>query len=183
MLDDWRIGTVLIPDEWQAQGEDDDASVPPMDVARDHRPWRGSNVSTTTLASLALLKANVETEGRDVLDMVAPLVEFVGSKAGLIAGFSPAVLKEATLKELGLVLPERAIDLILRRMQRRGLATRDSGLCSVTGWPVDAGAIDDDRAELLRRSSDIVEHLRSFVAERYKLSWSSDRKRPANRTW
>lgn len=140
-------------------------------------------MSTTTLASLALLKANIETERRDVLDMIAPLVEFVGSKTGLTTGFSSAQLKEATLKELGLVLPERAIDLILRRLQRRGFASRDSGLYTVAMWPVDAGSIEDARSDLLRRSSDVVEHLRSFVAERYKVTWSSDEARNALDTY
>ena len=51
------------------------------------------SMSTTTLASLALLKANIESEGRDVLDMVAPLVEFAGCKSGLAARFSPVALK------------------------------------------------------------------------------------------
>lgn len=136
-------------------------------------------MSTTTLASLALLKANIETEGRDVLDMIAPLVEFAGSRADLQASFSSAALKAAALEELGLVLPERAIDLILRRMQRRGLATRDSGLYTVGAWSVDVDAIEDARSELLRRSGDIVENLRSFVGDRCDVSWSSDEARDA----
>ncbi|MCA9626605.1 MAG: hypothetical protein KC766_03010 [Myxococcales bacterium] len=136
-------------------------------------------MSTTTLASLALLKANIETEGRDVLDMVAPLVEFAGSKRGLTEGFSTADLKKATVDELGLVLPERAIDLILRRMQRRGLASRESGRYSVTSWAIDTVAIEDAQAELLRRSSDVVEHLRTFVGERHQIPWSSEDARSA----
>lgn len=136
-------------------------------------------MSTTTLASLALLKANIEIEGRDVLDMIAPLVEFVGSKAGLTGSFSSADLQKATVQELGLVLPERAVDLILRRLQRRGLATRESGLYSVGEWPVDPGAIDDARSDLLRRSGDITEDLRSFVGEQHDVSWSSEEARDA----
>ena len=123
-------------------------------------------MSTTTLASLALLKASMETEGWDVLDMFAPLVEFVGGKCGLRAGFSAADLKAAVQAELGLVLPERALDLLLRRMQRRGLAKRESGLYFVDSWLADPAAIEETRAQLVRRSGDVVEHLRSFVSER-----------------
>ncbi len=136
-------------------------------------------MSTKTLASLALLKANLETEGHDVLDMIAPLVTFVGSKSGLKTNFSSSDLREAVLSELGLALPERAIDLLLHRLQRRGLARREAGRYSVDAWAADTAAVEEAQAGFVRAYADITENLRSFVEERFQNHWDGEEARNA----
>jgi len=131
-------------------------------------------VSETTLASLALLKAYIETEGRDVLGMITPLVEYAGSKSNLGPNFSAIELRAETQERLGLVLPERVIDLILRRMQRREVATRESGRYTVTSWEINTDTIEDTQSQLLRRSSEVADRLSSFVETQYGVTWTSE---------
>ena len=132
-----------------------------------------------TLASLALLKANLDADGSDIIDMIVPLVAFAGSSANLRTGFTTTDLKSSVLSELGLVLPERAVDLVLRRLQRQGVATKVARRYSVSTWPIDHHDVEERRSQLIRRACDILENLRAFVKQRYKVDWSSEQTRDA----
>lgn len=140
-------------------------------------------MSAVTLATLAILKANLDVDGRDVLDMLAPLVAFSISKARLGKDFSASDVKSVVVEVLGLDLPVRAIDRILRRLGKKGQVSRDRGRYYVVEGNVDPVLFEEKRSVLLRRSADVVEGLRSFVSDEYNVSWSTEEARDALETY
>lgn len=83
-------------------------------------------MSTATLTSLAILKVHMDA-GRDYLDYLRPFVLQVlfDERLGRISDEHVANLIR---QHFGLVIPSRTIQVVLRRLARRGVLTRSHGV-------------------------------------------------------
>ena len=88
-------------------------------------------VSTTTLTSLALLKVNVD-QRRDYLDYLTPFVLEILIEHGAVP-IGEHEVAEKIRDTFGLVIPDRTIQLLLRRLSRALPISRNSGLYSRNG--------------------------------------------------
>lgn len=88
-------------------------------------------MSSATLTSLAMLKVNVD-HGRDYLDYLQPFVLqiLVDHKPDPVTS---VVVSEQIRVLFGLEIPERAIQLVLKRLARRISMKKDAGVYRITG--------------------------------------------------
>ncbi|HPF35462.1 MAG TPA: hypothetical protein PLH84_08570 [Candidatus Krumholzibacteria bacterium] len=88
-------------------------------------------VSTTTLTSLAMLKVNVD-QGKDYLDYLVPFVLQILIDQAMDPVTDTGV-RDHLRTQFGLEIPERAIQIVLKRIARRRLLKRDTGVYRVAG--------------------------------------------------
>ena len=110
-------------------------------------------MSTTTLTSLAILKVNFD-HGGDYLEYLVPFVVQV------LADQKPdpvtdRIVREYILEQFGLEIPERTVQIVLRRIVRRYPLERDSGVYRLTG--------DFPNPGITARQSDAAVHISSVV--------------------
>lgn len=72
----------------------------------------------TTLTSLAMLKVNADAERRDYMEYLKPFVLFVLSQ-NHAAEISDSAIADSICEEFGLRIPDRAINLVLRRLAKK----------------------------------------------------------------
>ena len=87
-------------------------------------------MSTSTLTSLALLKVNID-QGKDYLDYLRPFVlqVLVDHKPDSITG---KVVKGYIREKFGLEIPERTVEIVLKRMSKHNLIKREHGVYLIT---------------------------------------------------
>ena len=87
-------------------------------------------MSQNTLTSLAILKVNVD-HGKDYLDYLRPFIldVLVREKPEPI---TDRVVSELIAQHFGLVIPERVVEIVLRRIARRRYIERSHGMYRVT---------------------------------------------------
>ena len=88
-------------------------------------------MATNTLTSLAILKVNID-QGRDYLDYLRPFVFQV-----LVDHYEPYVtaldVKRTINQRFGLDIPERTVDIVLKRISRRQTLRKEGGRYVKTG--------------------------------------------------
>jgi hypothetical protein len=136
-------------------------------------------MGSLSLVSLALLKTNMDSNDQDVLDLLLPLASYAAHKARLANPFSSGILAKEIESHLGLRLPERAVQLLLKRLQRLGHATRNKSEYTVTLWPGDLETIED-RARSFRDKEDrVVQNLAQFAQSMHARNWTIEDARRA----
>ncbi len=91
----------------------------------------GSPARTSTLTSLAVLKVNID-QRRDYLDYLRPFVLQVLTESHFPSITDYSVAQEIE-KEFGLTVPQRTVQLVLRRLARAHSISRKSGEYHITG--------------------------------------------------
>ena len=108
---------------------------------------------TNTLSSLAILKVNID-QGRDYLDYLVPFVLQV-----LVDYDIDPITDRAMsyhLRELfGLEIPERTVQVVLKRMARRHAIIRDHGVYRKTG--------DLPDPQIAKKQADAERHIESIL--------------------
>jgi hypothetical protein len=122
-------------------------------------------MSSETLTSLAMLKVNVD-HGRDYLDYLQPFVLqiLVDQKPDPVTS---VVVSEQIRICFGLEIPERAIQLVLKRLARRIPMKRDAGVYRITG------ALPDPR--LAPKKANAERHIGTIVNGLVEFSQHSTR--------
>ncbi|MBK8166601.1 MAG: hypothetical protein IPK64_11715 [bacterium] len=94
-------------------------------------------MSTATLTSLAMLKVNVD-QGRDYLDYLRPFIVqiLVNHKPDPVTDW---VVRDHLRSEFGLEIPERAVQVVLKRLARCYPLAREAGVYRITGTMADPG--------------------------------------------
>lgn len=140
-------------------------------------------MSSATLASLAILKVNVD-QGRDYLDYLRPFILQV------LCDYNPDPVTDATVRDhirndFGLEIPERTVQLVLKRLSRQHPLTRQQGVYRITGQlpnpNISTEKVDADRhiravvsglkefskntARIVESDEDAVNAICSFLAE------------------
>lgn len=88
-------------------------------------------MSTTTLTSLAILKVNLD-EGRDYLEYLRPFIlqVLIDHKPDPI---TDRAVKSHIRKQFGLEIPERAVEIVLKRISKYGPLKKEHGVYRIKG--------------------------------------------------
>ena len=112
-----------------------------------------------TLTSLAILKVNVD-HGRDYLDYLRPFILHV-----LVENnperITDSVVRDLISRDFGLEIPERVVEIVLRRIARHRYIERNSGVYRITSVIPDP-QLSPKMAEANRHIVVVVQGLREF---------------------
>ena len=116
-------------------------------------------MSSATLTSLAMLKVNIDQE-RDYLDYLHPFILQV------LCDHTPDPVTDSAVcnhirTDFGLEIPERAVQIVLKRMARKLPLTRQHGVYRITK-ELPNPEIGADKAEAERHIRAVVDNLVSF---------------------
>ena len=128
-------------------------------------------MSTETLTSLAMLKVHLDRR-QDYLDYLRPFILQV------LVAHAPEVLKDATVRNLirddfGLEIPERAVQIVLKRLSRKHPIKKDHGVYQITGELPDP-RIDTKKADAARHIEAVISGLIEFSKGTAKPTGSRD---------
>lgn len=115
--------------------------------------------STETLTSLAMLKVRID-QGKDYLEYLRPFIlqVLVDHKPDPV---TDAGVRDCLRDQFGLEIPERVVQILLKRISRSNLLKRDSGVYHITG-PLPNPGITAKKSEAKRHITAVVTHLMEF---------------------
>ncbi|MBD3333037.1 hypothetical protein GF356_09300 [candidate division GN15 bacterium] len=116
-------------------------------------------MSSATLISLAMLKVNID-QGRDYLDYLQPFILQV-LYDHRPSPVTDAVVRDHIRHDFGLEIPERTLQIVLKRLSRRHPLTRDSGVYNITGDLPNPG-IATEKAAAQRHINAVASGLKEF---------------------
>ena len=116
-------------------------------------------MSSATLTSLAMLKVNID-QGRDYLDYLRPFILQVlyDHKPDPVTN---AAVQKHIRSDFGLDIPERAVQIVLKRLSRKHPLTRKDGVCRITDDLPNPG-IAAERATADRHIRSVVVGFKEF---------------------
>lgn len=128
-------------------------------------------MSSATLTSLAMLKVNVD-QGRDYLDYLRPFILQV------LCDHKPNPVTDAAVRDhirndFGLEIPERAVQMVLKRLSRKHPLTREQGVYRITGDLPNPG-IATEKADADRHIRAVVAGLKEFSKDTARSITSDD---------
>lgn len=131
-----------------------------------------TNGSHKTLVSLAILKSDLDDERRDYLGYIESFVIPVLRRWPDEPVTDGAVAREFE-REYGLNVPDRTIQLVLRRLARHKYLDRSHGVFHISR------SLPDTNLEIKKNAasehiSDVFQSLREYAREKYKVSWDDD---------
>jgi len=128
-------------------------------------------VSSATLTSLAMLKVNVD-QGRDYLDYLRPFILQVlcDHKPNPV---TDAVVRDHIRSDFGLEIPERAVQMVIKRLSRKHPLTREHGVYRITGDLPNPG-IATEKADADRHIRAVVAGLKEFSKDTARPITSDD---------
>ncbi|MBI2842374.1 MAG: hypothetical protein HYX78_03140 [Armatimonadetes bacterium] len=114
---------------------------------------------TSTLTSLAMLKVHVD-QGQDYLDYLQPFILqiLVDHKPGPVTDI---VVKDYIRTDFGLAIPERAVQVVLKRLSRKYPLKKEQGVYQITGDLPDP-RIGPEKADADRHIRAVVAGLKEF---------------------
>lgn len=129
-------------------------------------------MNQSTLASLAILKVNWDDKGHDYADNFLPFVlEAINESED--REISVPALQKQIREDFGLIIPQGALNTLLRRAERRSAVKREHGVFVRVAEP----ALSDfarERQEVVRKQAALVEKLVLFVQTKYDIVLTSD---------
>ena len=128
-------------------------------------------MSTTTLTSLAMLKVHVD-QGQDYLDYLRPFI------LQILFDHRPCPVTDVVVcshirDDFGLEIPERAVQIILKRLSRKQPLEREHGVYQITGEIQNPG-IATQKAEADRHIRAVVSSLTEFSKDTVRPIASDD---------
>jgi len=110
--------------------------------------------STATLTSLAMLKVNID-QGKDYLEYLVPFI------LQILVDHRPDPVTELVVQnyirtDFGLEIPERAIQIVLKRVSRKCPLKKEMGVYRITG--------ELPNPEIFRKKAETERHIRAVVA-------------------
>ena len=110
-------------------------------------------MATNTLTSLAILKVNID-QGKDYLDYLRPFIlqVLVEQKPDPITN---SVVSKHIRDRFGLEIPERTVQIVLKRISKRYSLKRDRGVYRITG--------DLPDSQITAKQSDAERHIASIL--------------------
>lgn len=127
--------------------------------------WNLATMPTNALTSLAILKVNID-RGRDYLEYLRPFVLHI------LANHTPCritdhIVSNCIQEQFGLVIPERTVQIVLKRMSRKNYLTKNHGVYQISGnLPSSQLAVEQRRARV---------HIDRVVASLLEFSQKSGR--------
>ncbi len=130
-----------------------------------------SNTSSATLISLAMLKVNVD-QGRDYLDYIRPFILqiLVDQKPDPV---TDAGIRDQLSVQFGLEIPERSVQLVLKRIAKRQPLKKEMGVYRITGILKDPGLLAE-KSKAERHIHSVVNGLITFAKTTPRSTVTSD---------
>jgi len=123
------------------------------------------------MASLALLQVTWDRHQKDFLEHFVPLVAEV-VRSGEDNVVSLGSVQFGLQKQFGLQVPQHAIKLLLNRLSRKQLLTRDHGVYIRNLGKLDQVRFTDLRAEIIEKHDRLVQSLLRFAERELQVSWA-----------
>lgn len=123
-----------------------------------------------TLASLAILKVNWDNKGHDYADNFLPFVLEAIQRAER-PEISVSDIQKRIREDFGLIIPQGALNTLLRRAERRGAVRREHGIFLRVDTTSDSG-FALQRAEVSRSLAALLSKLGAFVHGHFGLNWT-----------
>src|SRR5690606_28479971 len=117
--------------------------------------------SATTLASLAMLKVNID-DGKDYLEYLRPYIVHV-LRTTRPDSVSDADVATGLREICGLEIPHRTVHVLLQRLAKDRHLVRENGLFKVAGLP--EGNFEADKANSMRHLDSVSAELVQFAKE------------------
>jgi hypothetical protein len=125
----------------------------------------------STLASLAILKVNFETLGRDYVDSFVPFIAECLRLSPDDAVSLPAL--QAALKDaFGLALPLNPLRQALQRAAKAGFVRREAGVFYRDQAACSASDFEQTQASVTNIQSRVIEALKRFALDKLTIVWS-----------
>jgi hypothetical protein len=130
-----------------------------------------------TITSLAILKVNLDQRKQDYLQSFVPLVaECIRlskpvSDHGVI---SVPVLREEIQKRFGISLPDKIIELLLKRVNRSGYIIRQSKVYKPDWNKLEELDFSKTQGNVIEKYEAIIRDLMLFCRERHDINWSNE---------
>lgn len=123
-------------------------------------------MSSATLTSLAMLKVNVD-QGRDYLDYLRPFIlqVLVDHKPDPV---TDRVVRDHLRTQFGLEIPDRAVQVVLKRLSRSYPLRKEMGVYRITGVLADPG-IAAEKSKADRHIQAVVSGLMEFSTSTARL--------------
>lgn len=115
--------------------------------------------SATTLASLAMLKVNID-DGKDYLEYLRPYIVHVLQKTNPEA-ITDALVADELRNLCGLEIPVRTVNIILQRLARDGQLIKAHGIYTISRLP--EGNFEADKAATVRHLDSVSAELVTFA--------------------
>ena len=129
-------------------------------------------MASDTLVSLAILKTDLDEGRRDyftyIEQLVAPILQDWGDEP-----LSDSLVARQFEKEYGLRVPDRAMQLVLRRFAKKGYLRRENKTYHVSK-EIPETNLEVKRHEAIQKIDSLVQSIQRFIEENYALSWSSE---------
>lgn len=116
-------------------------------------------MTTNTLTSLAILNVQID-HGGDYLEYLRPFILQVLSDHD-IEPISTGVVRRLIREQFGLEIPERTVEIVLKRLAKRHVIKKDNHVYRKTGVLPDP-QVNSRRAEAARHIESLVYGLRKF---------------------
>lgn len=116
-------------------------------------------MSSSTLTSLAMLKVHVD-QGQDYLDYLRPFIlqVLVSRRPDPV---TDAIVRDHIRTDFGLEIPERAVQIVLKRLSRQCPLRKEGGIYRITGHLPDP-RIAAEKAAADRHIKAVIADLREF---------------------
>lgn len=128
---------------------------------------------STTIASLALIKARYETDRHDVLDALRPFVSYVLTY-NRVTETTANNVKSLISTEFGINIPHHTVDLLLKRLTKDGQLSRVKTVYTVISVANNLEAFKDNRARLLDQQNELIQAIIKFTSDKYNIEMSED---------
>jgi hypothetical protein len=103
-------------------------------------------VYSTTLVSLAMLKVKID-EGKDYLEYLRPFI-LQTIHDHMPSRITDISIKDLILKDYGLEIPQRTVQIMLKRISRTGCISKEQGIYIIKRKPTNPGVqIEKTNAE------------------------------------
>jgi len=124
------------------------------------------------LTSLAILKVNWDQRGHDYVQNFIPFIA-EGLQRCPDNHVSVTKLQEIIKDSFGLIIPQGAINTLLRRAQREGYVRRESGVFirNLDAIPQDFRVVRENAA---RQQRALIQKMVTFCKERHNIQWSEE---------
>jgi hypothetical protein len=133
---------------------------------------RGHIMLEESLTSLAILKVNWDHNGDDYVQNFLPFLAEALRRAPQDHVSVPQI-QDIMKDGFGLIIPQGAINTLLRRAQRQGFVRRESGVFmrNVDALPSNFGR---EREQVARQQRALVQKLIDFSKNRHAIEWSQE---------
>lgn len=132
----------------------------------------GYIMNENTLFSLAILKVDLDEGDRDYIAYLEKFVINVLNKHRPDP-VTDAPIAELLLSESGLRIPIRGVQLVLRRLAKRGFLKRSNHVYSITD-KLPVSDLDEKRRIAERHINRIYAALKGYVKESFDVTWSDE---------